>query len=425
MLNRFSTRWPLWLAAFVFFASTLADSADFAGDCAAPREEGEVTELLQSARGSATRRQNETASSTVAELHTQPRGDLHAARNGALQAALMELQRRTTGRDDSDSGMILLGVVVLLGLIFLVITVCFARSCSSVEKSKAAPDIAFVQPSAALREEALPAICRKFLANTRDQPFTVLLAPLREDKVDWTLDVLSNWSHQAILRVCLCRGATKLEGALAMRRSCLQVRSFGGEKYKDVLLGSINSLLEIFLPDGRKFGQLLPSDGGHILHEESGREPRYSLGMENPSTISAVWLSRGGSPECHDPDADQLQDGLIKMGGQALRHSRKGSVLGTVARPEGSNGDRLELMNVPGTDAVLQLLIAFGLVIFDGALDVVNASQFQQEKTGLGWVSMPPAESETPTARNSLSTAGAAVYDRARNSLAAGSTVCT
>ncbi|CAE7615129.1 RLP19 [Symbiodinium sp. CCMP2456] len=108
----------------------------------------------------------------------------------------MELQRRTTGRDDSDSGMILLGAVVLLGLIFLVITVCFARSCSSVEKSKAAPDIAFVQPSAALREEALPAICRKFLANTRDQPFTVLLAPLREDKVDWTLDVLSNWSHQ-------------------------------------------------------------------------------------------------------------------------------------------------------------------------------------------------------------------------------------
>mmetsp|Transcript_55027 Transcript_55027/g.103110 ORF Transcript_55027/g.103110 Transcript_55027/m.103110 type:complete len:429 (+) Transcript_55027:63-1349(+) len=428
MPNRSSKRCLLLLAALVHAQGLLGEEGQGGGACEDVAQEDEVTELLQSARAktatNASRLPGEQPQSTehrssegLLENASKLRGGYLHATTAVVQAALMQI-RRTMGRDDSDSGVILLSLVLMLGLLFLILTVWLVRSFSSESYGKSQQDIPFVQPAAALREEALPAISGKFLANTRDQPFTVQLSPIQQEG-DWTLDVLSHLTHQPILRVSLCHGAKKLEGCMTVRRSCIQVRSFGG-RYRDSLLGSINSKLEIFLPSGEKFGKLVQcDDDSHVLFEESGREPRYSLGLENPSTVSVVWMAKNG------PNSEQLREGLTKMGGRHLRHSRKGAVLGSMARPEGSNGDRLELMNIAGADTVLILLCTFGLIAFAGVLDLVDSEKFASEKTGLGWVSLPPSESQTPTARTSLSLPGAVAYQRLRDSLPSRGPVCS
>ncbi|CAJ1375272.1 unnamed protein product [Effrenium voratum] len=273
------------------------------------------------------------------------------------------------GRDRMDltvAGLAFAGVLTA----FFCVTLCLVRAAWVEDKPKAevpVKEVPFVQPAESIRSEAMPAICPKFLGASMDQPFLVSLKPL-QDKGDWTLQIRSQHSQRVRMTAALRRA-----GHLAnLRRSFVEVRS-----ENDQLLGRITSRLEILMPDGRTFGCLVPFGGAHLLQEESGREARWSV-AEEQGTISTVWLPKMGSSQ---RNLAELRDGLHKLGGRSS-HNQKGALLATLARPEGSNGHRLELMSMNGVDSVLVLLCALGLVAFENALDLVDSAEFAKEKTG-------------------------------------------
>eukprot|EP00440_Ansanella_granifera_P014797 gb/GFBE01016088.1/.p1 GENE.gb/GFBE01016088.1/~~gb/GFBE01016088.1/.p1 ORF type:complete len:419 (+),score=82.01 gb/GFBE01016088.1/:1-1257(+) len=238
------------------------------------------------------------------------------------------------------------------------------------------------QPSKAILEGAMPAMCARFLANSRDTPFLVPLQPLQAAG-EWSLDIISNSTQKAVLNARLTRSNR------GQQRSRVEVWTHG--RYGE-LLGSVDTLLNIFLPDGSKFGKLVRYEEEYILHEESGRESRWSMGLEDDGMLVFVWLPKGWRSKDADKSRQhigkRLRAGLEKLGGLAHKPiglSQKGPVVASVARPDGSNAHTLEVMTLSGVDDVLVLLSTLGVVAFEHAFEVTQPSKWlEQERQGQG-----------------------------------------
>eukprot|EP00435_Cladocopium_sp_Y103_P011926 s640_g3.t1 len=169
---------------------------------------------------------------------------------------------------------------------------------------------------------------------------------------------------------------------------------------------TITSSLEILIPDGRRYGRLVAHRGEYLLQEDSGRDARWSM-AEDDGILTAVWLPPRGTGQRIYQD---LKDGFHRLGKLPVNHRQRGCLLATVARPDGSNGHRLELMSVSGVDAVLVLLCALGLLTFDGMFEVIDRAEFQTEKAGPAKADPSPALNSSLSAATGTSSLGAAQF---------------
>jgi len=301
---------------------------------------------------------------------------------------LTQVASRIDGTDTSVMFMVF-GAVLFC---FFIVLACFARMAladltkedtkeveeAAAKAARQQAEAPFVQPHDSLKNEALPAICAQFMSATH-QPIVVPLKPI-QDGGDWTLKVYSQNSKRAILYASLLRAGND------RRCSCVEVRNHEN----DQLLGTITSSLDVLVADGRRYGRLVLHRGEYLLQEDSGRDARWSM-AEDGGVLTAIWLPPRGTGQRIYQD---LKDGLHRLGKRPVNHRQRGHLLATVARPDGSNGHRLELMSVCGVDLVLVLLLSLGLLTFDGVFDVIQRGEFQGEKTG-------PAKADPSPAVNS------------------------
>jgi len=293
-------------------------------------------------------------------------------------------QLQTTSRtaasfDRSDSEVILYPFLILFFVIAALLVGCAAvgnRPVRVDHDSRAAPQVStgrsspmlFPAASKAVKEDSMPIICSKFLANNRDLPLIVPLEPLKAGG-EWMVDVYSHFHGKAVLSVQLIHSGSKHQ------RSTIEVSSRNTSK----LLASIDSLLNIYHPDGEKFGQLLRLEDEYLLREENGREPRFSLAPVHDGALSVTWRPKGGIADGHhrlERLERLLRQGLHKLGGQA----QKPPVIASVARSYVSNSDRLEFVSLSGVDDVLVLLCTMGIIAFEYGFDIVQPSQPEVSK---------------------------------------------
>jgi len=316
--------------------------------------------------------------------------------------------RQVASKIDGTDATVMFMVFGAVLLCFFGMLACFARMAlkdlmkedlKEVEEAgaKAArthAEVPFVQPAEGLKNEALPAICPQFMSSMH-QPIVVPLNPIQAGK-EWTLKVYSQHSKRAILSASLLRAGSD------RKRSFLEVRN----NEKNQLLGTITSNLEILIPDGRRYGRLVAHRGEYLLQEDSGRDARWSM-AEDDGILTAVWLPRRGTGQRIYQD---LKDGFHRLGKLLVNHRQRGCLLATVARPDGSNGHRLELMSVSGVDAVLVLLCALGLLTFGGMFEVIDRAEFQAEKAGPAKADPSPAVNSSLSAATGTSSLGAAQF---------------
>lgn len=221
------------------------------------------------------------------------------------------------------------------------------------------------------------------------------LAPIKAGGA-WTAEALSCTTHKAVLTARLLHCASGHEAqARGQQRKVVEVWSTTDDRHP---LASIDPLLNIYKQDGSKFGQLLRCEDEYLLKDEHGREPRWSMGLDEDGTLCVVWkpkenLKPAGNQKAQVPGprelerqkdmdfAHTLRKGLHKLGKlekqeQPIRqaappsHRSKGPVIATVVRPEGSNAHTLEVMTLSGVDDVLLLVCLFGVIAFDHAFDL-------------------------------------------------------
>jgi len=276
--------------------------------------------------------------------------------------------------DRSDTEVVVYPFLILFFVIAGLLIGCAAVGNRPVRvdyDSQNAPQVSFGRSSPtfpaaskAVKEDAMPAICTKFLADNRDLPLIVPLEPLKAGG-EWMVDVYGHFHGKAVLSVQLIHSGSEHQ------RSTIEVSSRNTSK----VLASIDSLLNLYLPTGEKFGQLLRQEDGYLLREENGREPRFSLAPAHDGALSVTWLPKGGTADGHKHNKLErferlLRQGLQKLGGQA----QKPPVIASVARSYVSHMDRLEFVSLSGVDDVLVLVCTMGIIAFEHGFDIMQPS---------------------------------------------------
>ncbi|CAE8652615.1 unnamed protein product [Polarella glacialis] len=389
---------PLLLVVIscVLLAATAFDACDTEearGGCAAEAADSEASWLLQvQSPGPAAR----SPSSLVvgSNLTAWPAaGVLHRWADHATslwkQGQVSALQLATSGRaaakslDWADS-VVLLSSVIFVSIVIGFFALCMMQAslrdfgagsadnvseCQSGRSAQSARPVSWALPTAEVTEDSMPTLCRKMVSNNRDKPIMVPLGPIKAGGA-WAVNVVGVASRQKIFTARLLHDGEKKHD-----RSRVELWSFGA---RGQLLASIDSLLNIFYPDGAHFGKLHRVEESYMLEETNGREPRWSMGPEDDGTLAVVWLPKGTSrvPEQFAATerkrqvlAQLLGRGLEKLGKLVRRQSSRGPVIATVAQPHGSNDDRLELDSISGVDLVLVLLCTLGVIAFDQVME--------------------------------------------------------
>jgi len=254
----------------------------------------------------------------------------------------------------------------------------------------------------------IPAMCPQMLGmQDKHLPLLVPFAPISQPGL-WRIPVLSGHERRPLLEARLVEsgiGAGSLGAGLGssllrlgkalteagLQRRVVEIHEGGGQRR---LLASIDSAFHIRGPGRRggdaadglaPFGQLEHHDYRFVLRLRDGRPMQWALVIKPDGSLCVFWYTKGVPLYTLNPtytEQDELPQEHIEISkdilgrlaaiddktGQGSPATEKAQLLATIKRGQNGHGDCLEVLTVPGIDAILVLLCALGVLAFDPRL---------------------------------------------------------
>mmetsp|Transcript_68010 Transcript_68010/g.171489 ORF Transcript_68010/g.171489 Transcript_68010/m.171489 type:complete len:400 (-) Transcript_68010:59-1258(-) len=244
-----------------------------------------------------------------------------------------------------------------------------------------------------ITDTTLPVICPNVVHQDKHLPLVVPLGQIVDGR-SWHTTVLAGAEQRPLLEASLVevplspssspRSRSRvgsLLGKVGLRHRSMkrvEVTLSGSNR----LLAAVDSTMQIMIPaaGGTELVPICKLDrftrSRYVLTEQTGRPPRWSMSVAPDGGLRVFWFSEGAprpSGGQEPSPTERLEMGQDLLGRQKMfitgeadgKAAPRGQLIASAVRAKPLVPERLEVLSLPGVDAVLVILCMLGVLAFD------------------------------------------------------------